>query len=70
MEGVLRYGFESHDDGTELSLHETVSAKGLMRWAEPLIRRSFERMLASRLQGIKRVLELGNEGTGDSKSNV
>ena len=62
MEGVLTYRFESQFGGTGLSLHETVMAKGLMRLARPMIRRSFERMLVDRLQGIKRVLESRNEG--------
>ena len=62
MEGVLTYRFESQNGGTGLSLHETVTPIGLMRWAKPVIRRSFERMLGSRLHGIKRVLESRNEG--------
>ena len=62
MEGVLTYCFESQNGATGLSLHETVTAKGLARLAEPVIRRTFERMLVNRLHGIKRVLEVRNEG--------
>jgi hypothetical protein len=70
MEGVLTYCFESQNSATGLSLHETVMAKGLMRLAEPVIRRTFERMLVNRLHGIKRVLESRNEGPADIESNV
>jgi carbon monoxide dehydrogenase subunit G len=70
MEGVLTYRFEPHNDGTGLSLHETVTAKGLARLAEPVIRRTFERMLVNRLQGIKRLLELRKEGAADQESSV
>ena len=62
MEGVLTYHFESQNGATIASLHETVTPIGLMKLAEPVIRRTFERMLASRLRGIKRVLESRNEG--------
>jgi carbon monoxide dehydrogenase subunit G len=70
MEGVLTYCFESQNGGTSLRLHETVTTRGLMRLAEPVIRRTFERMLANRLHGIKRVLELRNEGSADRGSNA
>ena len=63
MEGVLTYSFESQDGETSVSVHETVTPKGLMRLAEPVIRRTFDRMLADRLRGIKRVLESPKEGT-------
>ena len=70
MEGVLTYSFESQNGMTGLRLHETVTANGLMRLAEPVIRRTFERMLVNRLHGIKRVLESRNEGPVDPGSNV
>ena len=62
MEGVLTYCVESQNGATAVSLHETVTPIGLMKLAEPVIRRTFERMLVSRLRGIKRVLESRNEG--------
>ncbi len=62
MEGVLTYRFKSQVGGTGIGFHETVTAKGFMRLAQPMIRRSFERMLVDRLHGIKRVLESRNEG--------
>ena len=65
MEGVLTYRLESQNGGTSVSFHETVTVKGLMSLAAPVIRRSFERMLESRLQGIKRVLESPEEGPAD-----
>jgi carbon monoxide dehydrogenase subunit G len=70
MEGVLTYCFQSRNGVTGLSLHETVTLKGLTRLAEPVIRRTFERMLVNRLHGIKRVLELRNEGPAVLESNV
>jgi hypothetical protein len=62
MEGVLTYSLKSQNRGTSVGFHETVTAKGLMKLAEPIIRRSFERMLGNRLRGIKRVLELPENG--------
>jgi carbon monoxide dehydrogenase subunit G len=41
MEGVLTYSFESQSGVTGLGLHEAVTGKGLMRLAEPVIRRTF-----------------------------
>jgi carbon monoxide dehydrogenase subunit G len=70
MKGVLTYRFESENGVTGLSLHETVTVMGLMRLAEPVIRRTFERMLVNRLHGIKRVLESRNEGPTDLEPNV
>jgi hypothetical protein len=70
MEGVLTYCLESHNGVTGLSLHETVTAKGLTRFAEPVIRRTFERMLVNRLHGIKRVLESRKGGPADLESKV
>jgi hypothetical protein len=70
MEGVLTYRFDPQNGVTGLSLHETVTAKGLMRLAKPVIRPTFERMLVNRLHGIKRVLEVRNEGPADLDSNV
>ena len=70
MEGVLTYCFESQNGVTGLSLHETVTVKGLARLVEPLIRRTFERMLVNRLHGIKRVLESRNEGPPVLESTI
>ena len=69
MEGVLTYRFEPQNGGTGIGFHETVTPRGLMRLAAPMIRQSFERMLADRLQGIKQVLESRNEGSADQESN-
>ena len=69
MEGVLVYSFEAHRGGTILALHETVTPKGLMRLAEPVIHRSFDQTLASRLHGVKRTLELQDEGQAGPESD-
>ena len=57
MEGVLTYNFESHNGGTRLILHETITVKGIMALAQPMIHRMFHDALKKRLQGIKHVLE-------------
>jgi uncharacterized protein YndB with AHSA1/START domain len=67
MEGVLAYSFESHNGGTSLALHETVTPKGLMRLVEPVVRRSFGQTLVNRLHGVKRTLELRDEGASEAK---
>jgi hypothetical protein len=69
MEGVLAYSFESYNGGTSLALHETITPKGLMRLAAPAIHRSFDQTLVSRLHGVKRVLELRDEGPADPESD-
>ena len=57
MEGVLTYNFESHNGGTKLRLHETISLKGTMKLVKLIIQWMFQRALVKRLQGIKQVLE-------------
>lgn len=57
MEGVLTYYFESHNGGTRLMLHETITLKGMMKLIKPIIQWMFHRALVKRLQGIKQVLE-------------
>jgi hypothetical protein len=64
MEGVLRYNVESHNGGTRLRLHETITPRGIMILFEPLIKRMFQSTLENRLNGIKRVLELSIEDPG------
>ena len=56
MEGVLTYSFESHNGGTRLILHETITVKGVMTLVKPMIQRMFHNALIKRLQGIKQVL--------------
>lgn len=68
LEGVLSYSFEAHAGVTGLTLHETVTPIGLMSLLEPVIRQTFQRILANRLKGIKRVLEQQNSGPEDRKS--
>jgi hypothetical protein len=57
MEGVLTYELEPHNGATRIRLHETVTPLGPMRLAGAFVRRSFQEMLAKRLDGIKQVLE-------------
>jgi len=59
MKGHLAYRFVLEDGGTRLIQQQTVEPLGLLRVAEPIIRRALTRQLRKRLEAIKEVLESG-----------
>ncbi len=62
MEGVLKYHFDPRNGWTNVEFKERVIPKGIMKLAGPLIKASFHKTMADRLDGIKGVLE-GSDST-------
>jgi hypothetical protein len=52
-----RYGFAPEADGTRITLHLTMSGRGLARGAEPLLRRSLTRELEAAFQRLSSILD-------------
>jgi len=56
MEGVLRFLFDHHQDGTLLKVEEIINPKGVMKLIAPMIEGNFREMWEKRLRGIERAL--------------
>ncbi|NIM95838.1 MAG: hypothetical protein GTO18_19225 [Anaerolineales bacterium] len=62
MRGVFAYYVESKNGGSNLRLHEKITAEGIMVLFKPMIHRTFQETMERRLVGIKQNLEGSNAG--------